>query len=325
MIIVTGGAGFIGSCMVATLNAAGRDDILVVDNLRTGDKWKNLVDHSFIDIVSKEQFLEDIEHGRAPSDIDGIIHLGACSATTERDADYLLENNHHYSMAVTNLALKRNARFIYASSAATYGSGADGYADTTVDLRPLNMYGYSKHLFDMWMRRHGFDARAVGLKFFNVFGPNEYHKGDMASMVYKAVQQIQATGRVRLFRSNDARFGDGGQMRDFVYVKDCCRIMRDLLLERTDVNGILNLGTGRARSWNDLMNAVFDAMDREPVIDYVDMPAHLAGQYQNFTEADMRSYERQMFPVVFEELEDSVADYVRGHLLAEWPYLHHRS
>jgi ADP-L-glycero-D-manno-heptose 6-epimerase len=214
----------------------------------------------------------------------------------------------------------QGARFIYASSAATYGNGDRGYADTATDLRPLNMYGYSKHLFDRWIRTEGLDASCVGLKFFNVFGPNEYHKGSMASLVSKAVPHILEHGHVNLFRSAHPAYPDGGQMRDFVYVKDVCAVMLTLL-ERPDVNGIMNLGTGTARTWNDLMAAVFAAMDREPDIRYVDMPGELARQYQNYTQADMSTLHRCLPDVTFGTLESSVADYVRGYLLNEWQYL----
>lgn len=319
MIVLTGGAGFIGSCFLATLNAAGREDVLVVDSLGTGTKWKNLVGRSYIDIVSKEEFRDMMAVGGV-DDVDAVVHMGACSSTTETNADYLLDNNYRYSIDVAEFAMEQGARFIYASSAATYGNGDRGYADTTVDLRPLNMYGYSKHLFDRWIRAEGLQSSCVGLKFFNVFGPNEYHKGAMASLVSKAVPQIRDQGFVSLFRSTDPSYPDGGQKRDFVYVKDVCAIMLTLL-ERADVNGILNLGTGVARTWNDLMTAVFAAMDREADIRYVDMPSELARQYQNFTEADMSTMRRLLPDVTFSSLESSVADYVRGHLLNEWSYL----
>ena len=320
MIILTGGAGFIGSCMLASLNANGREDVLVVDSLGTGSKWKNLVDRSFIGIVSKQEFRDMMAVGNVDDDVEAIIHMGACSATTETDADYLYDNNYRYSVDVAEFAAEVGARFIYASSAATYGDGLRGYADTSTDLRPLNMYGYSKHLFDQWVRNHGYDASCVGLKFFNVFGPNEYHKGAMASMVSKAVTQIAETGSVTLFSSTDQRFGDGGQMRDFIYVKDVCDVMMKLL-DRHDVNGVLNLGTGVARSWNDLMLAVFAAMDCTPQISYIDMPDGLAKQYQNYTQADMSTLQAAMPDVAFGSLEETVADYVRGYLLKEWPYL----
>lgn len=319
MIVLTGGAGFIGSCFLASLNAAGREDVLIVDSLGTGNKWKNLVDRTFIGIVGKEEFRDMMAVGDV-EDVEAVVHMGACSSTTETDADYLYDNNYLYSIDVAEFAIERGARFIYASSAATYGSGTRGYADTSTDLRPLNMYGYSKHLFDRWIRDQNLTESCVGLKFFNVFGPNEYHKGSMSSMVFKAVSQIQASGSVRLFKSVDSAYADGGQMRDFVYVKDVCKVMMTLL-ERPDVNGIMNLGTGVARSWNDLMTAVFTAMGRDPNIEYTDMPDDLAKQYQNFTLADMSTMQRSLPDVQFGSLESTVADYVQEHLLKDWPYL----
>ncbi|MBK7034265.1 MAG: ADP-glyceromanno-heptose 6-epimerase [Ignavibacteria bacterium] len=319
MIVLTGGAGFIGSCFLASLNAAGREDVLIVDSLGTGNKWKNLVDRTFIGIVGKEEFRDMMAVGDV-EDVEAVVHMGACSSTTETDADYLYDNNYLYSIDVAEFAIERGARFIYASSAATYGSGSRGYTDGSTDLRPLNMYGYSKHLFDRWIREQNLTDSCVGLKFFNVFGPNEYHKGSMSSMVFKAVSQIQASGSVSLFKSVDPAYTDGGQMRDFVYVKDVCKVMMTLL-ERPDVNGIMNLGTGVARTWNDLMTAVFTAMGREPNIVYTDMPEGLAKQYQNFTLADMSTMQRALPDVHFGPLESTVADYVQEHLLKDWPYL----
>ncbi len=319
MIILTGGAGFIGSCFLAELNAAGREDVLIVDSLRSGSKWKNLVNRKYIDIVSKGDFLDLIEGGELAG-VDAVVHMGACSSTTETNADYLYENNYRYSVMVAEFAMKHEARFIYASSAATYGSGSNGYSDKEEDLRPLNMYGYSKHLFDCWVRSEGLDEHCVGLKFFNVFGPNEYHKGSMASLVSKAVPQIHSTGKVQLFKSTSDQFADGDQKRDFIYVKDVCGVMRTLL-DRKDVNGILNLGTGVARSWNDVMRAVFQAMGKPEAIEYVEMPADLRNQYQNFTQADMSTFAAKLPDVNFTSLEDSIADYVKGYLLTEWPYI----
>jgi len=310
MIILTGGAGFIGSRILAALNAEGRSDVLVVDSFGTGSKWRNLVGSSFIDIVSKEDFREQMALGEFESTVEAIVHMGACSSTTEQDADYLYDNNFRYSTEVAQFALEQGARFIYASSAATYGDGSRGYSDATTDLKPLNMYGYSKHLFDNWIRTENLDAHCVGLKFFNVFGPNEQHKGSMASMVYKAVQQIRKTGEVRLFRSSDAGFADGGQMRDFIYVNDVCRVVLELLA-RKHINGIYNLGTGTARTWNELIAAVFAAMNLTPRIVYIDAPEEISEQYQNYTQADMTAFERDLPEIRFTRLEDAVADYVQ--------------
>jgi ADP-L-glycero-D-manno-heptose 6-epimerase len=319
MIVLTGGAGFIGSCMLSALNAAGRNDVLIVDALRTGEKWKNLVGHSFIDIVSKETFRERMMVGDVDT-VDTVIHMGACSTTTERDADYLYDNNFRYSTEIAEFALEAGARFIYASSAATYGDGSRGYSDRETDLRPLNMYGYSKHLFDGWVREQGIENQVVGLKFFNVFGPNEYHKGPQASMIFKAVKQVGDEGVVKLFASNHPDYADGEQRRDFVYVKDAVDIILTLM-QRPDVNGIFNLGTGIARSWNDVAKAVFAALGKETRIEYIPMPSSIAGQYQNYTQADMSTLASILPSVSFRSLEDSIADYVTGHLLSEWPYL----
>lgn len=319
MIVLTGGAGFIGSCFLAALNAAGRTDVLVVDSLGKGEKWKNLVGRVFIGMVGKEEFRDMMAVGDV-EDVEAVIHMGACSSTTETDADYLYDNNYRYSVDVAEFALERDARFIYASSAATYGNGDQGYSDASTELRPLNMYGYSKHLFDQWVRTEGLEQSCVGLKFFNVFGPNENHKGAMASLISKSVTQILETGSVQLFKSTNPAYVDGGQMRDFVYVKDVCNVMMRLL-GQPQVHGIMNLGTGVARSWNDVMNAVFTAMGLEPNIVYVDMPAELTQQYQSYTRADMSTMEAAMPGLTFGSLEQTVADYVRGYLLGDTSFL----
>ncbi|MDZ4745299.1 MAG: ADP-glyceromanno-heptose 6-epimerase [bacterium] len=310
MLILTGGAGFIGSRILAALNAEGRSDVLIVDALGSGSKWRNLVGTSFIDIVSKQDFRDQMVLGEFEGGIEAIIHMGACSSTTETDADYLYDNNFRYSTDVAEFALEQGARFIYASSAATYGDGSRGYSDATIDLKPLNMYGFSKHLFDCWIRDQHLDTHCVGLKFFNVFGPNEQHKGTMASMVYKAVQQIRATGEVRLFKSSDAAFADGGQMRDFIYVNDVCRVVLTLL-KRKDINGIYNLGSGIASTWNELIVAVFAAMQIPPKIVYIEAPQEVAEQYQNYTQADMTAFAKALPDMRFSVLEDAVADYVQ--------------
>ncbi len=321
MLIVTGGAGFIGSAVVWKLNQLGRDDILVVDELGTTEKWKNLAPLRFADYLHKDEFRRRFE-ADALGKIEAVVHLGACSSTTERDADFLMENNYRYTQRLAEWCLNRKVRFIYASSAATYGDGALGYDDadaSTRQLRPLNAYGYSKQIFDLWALRTGVLDRIVGLKFFNVFGPNEYHKEDMASVVFKSFHQIRAGGVVRLFKSTTPQFPDGGQMRDFVYVKDCVDVIAWLLESRAA--GIFNLGTGRARSWIDLVSAVFAAMKLPPRIEFIDMPEALRGKYQNFTESRMDKLQKAGCPVKFRSLEDSVRDYVEQHLATEQPHL----
>jgi len=322
MYVVTGGAGFIGSACVWRLNQAGIDDIVIVDDLGTSDKWKNIRQLSYADYVQRDRFLRMLEEEALPWPLTAVVHMGACSSTTERDAEFLLRNNFKYSQTLCRFALERGARFINASSAASYGDGSRGFSDNPACLRglaPLNMYAYSKHLFDMWLLREGLLGQVASLKFFNVYGPNEYHKGGMRSVVCKAWNEISASGRLRLFRSSHPDYPDGGQMRDFVYVKDCVEIVF-WLLSRHD-GGLYNVGTGVARSWNDLAHAVFLAMGRPTCIDYMDMPEELRGGYQNFTQADMGWLERLECPVRVHSLEDGVRDYVCGYLAAANPYL----
>lgn len=322
MIILTGGAGFIGSAMLAKLNSEGMDDILVVDNLGTGDKWKNLVGKRYSDYLHKNRFFTLLEEGKLPEKVKAVIHLGACSSTTERDAEYMLHNNFHFSRLLAEWAIKRDIRFIYASSAATYGDGEQGFSDSdelTPLLRPMNVYGYSKQLFDCWVLKTGAEKKVVGLRFFNVFGPNEYHKGDMSSVVYKSFHQIRSTGEISLFKSARPDYADGEQKRDFIYVKDCCATIASLL-SSPKTKGIFNLGTGNARSWNDLANAVFHALGKPPKIRYVEMPESLRDRYQYFTEAKMEKLRGAMGTVPSTPLEQAVADYVR-HLSADSPYI----
>lgn len=323
MIVVTGGAGFIGSALVWKLNQLGRDDIVVVDQLGTDEKWRNLVPLRFAEYIDKDDFLRLVVDRELIPPPEAIVHLGACSSTTERDADYLMRNNYRYTRTLAEWCLARDVRFIYASSAATYGDGSAGYSDddgVTPTLAPLNKYGYSKQLFDLWALRTGALEKIAGLKFFNVFGPNEYHKGEMASVIYKAFHQIRDTGVVRLFKSERDDYADGGQQRDFIYVKDCVAVIA-WLIERRGVNGLYNLGTGIARSWNDLVKAVFDAVGQPARIEYIDLPASLCGRYQYFTQAAMDKLRKTGCPVDFPSLETSVADYVRGYLMSAQPYL----
>ncbi len=323
MYIVTGGAGFIGSAMVWQLNRMGISDILVVDNLADSEKWKNLVGLRYEDYLHRDQFLKMVVKGEDPFNTEAVIHMGACSSTTERNADFLMENNYRYTQLLCRFVLNQGIRFINASSAATYGDGAQGFDDDEAGLealKPLNMYGYSKHLFDLWAKRAGVLDRIVCLKFFNVFGPNEYHKAEMKSVVCKAFAQIRDTGRMALFRSHRADYADGGQMRDFVWVKDCVALMA-WLLQHPEVNGVFNVGTGRARTWNDLAASVFRAMGREPAIDYVDMPEAIRDKYQYFTQAGIGKLRAAGYREEFTALEDAVADYVGNYLAAGDPYL----
>ena len=322
MYILTGGAGFIGSAVLQSLNSQGIDNILVVDNLgttssATPEKWKNLQGKRFADYMHKERFFTLLENNRLNEDVSCVIHLGACSSTTERNAEYMMHNNYAFSRALAAWAIKRELRFIYASSAATYGDGEHGFSDAdivTPTLKPLNIYGYSKQLFDEWALRSGAAKKMVGLKFFNVYGPNEYHKGDMTSVIYKAFHQIRREGKVQLFRSHRPDFRDGEQQRDFIYVKDCSATIC-ALVEHKKVNGIFNLGTGKARSWNELVSAVFAALGQAPQIEYIDLPLAIRDKYQYFTEATMTKLSAALPSLFLHPLEDGVRDYVQSYLL----------
>ncbi len=323
MIIVTGGAGFIGSAFVWKLNQEGIEDIVIVDQLGSDDKWKNLVNLRFADYIHKDEFMNLVLADEVPFETSAVIHMGACSSTTERDADYLWENNYLYSRELAEWALRHDARFIYASSAATYGDGSSGFSDDhekISQLKPINMYGYSKQIFDLWILKNKLESKVAGIKFFNVFGPNEYHKGDMTSVIYKAFNQIKETGKMRLFKSYRKEYPDGGQMRDFVYVKDCLDVMW-WFLNNPEVNGIYNLGTGKARTWKDLIKAVFAAMERKANIQYIEMPVALRNQYQYFTEAQMNKLKSAGYPVTFAPLEETVRDYVVNYLQNIDPHL----
>ena len=314
-VVVTGAAGFIGRNMVAELNARGVDDLLLVDSLGSDEKWRNLVGLRYDDILDAQQFLARVEADALPG-IDAIIHLGACSATTERDAGFLLRNNYQYTRTLCEWSLRHGARFIYASSAATYGDGSKGYDDDPAkleQLEPLNMYGYSKHMFDLWAQRHGLLDRIVGMKYFNVYGPNEDHKGDMRSVVEKSYGQIKSVGMVKLFKSYKPEYADGEQLRDFIFVKDAVA-MTLYFLENRGVSGIFNCGTGQARSWKALATAVFTAMNIPPRIEFIEMPETLKGKYQNFTQAEMKRMRAAGYSAPFTSLEEGVRQYVTDYL-----------
>ncbi len=319
MIIVTGAAGFIGSCIVSRLNREGEKDIIAVDVLRANDKWKNLRHLDIDDYLDREQLFDYLE--KTP-DIKAIIHMGACSATTERDTNYLIENNYRYTLRLAEYSLARGIRFIYASSGATYGMGEQGYEDDESKislLRPMNMYGFSKQLFDLKARREGWFDKIVGLKFFNVYGPNEYFKGDMASVVFKAFNQIKESGYVRLFKSHRPDFKDGEQLRDFIYVKDVLEVVM-FFLNHPEKNGLFNVGTGKARTFLDLVNATFKAMDKKPEIKFFDMPESIRDRYQYFTEARVEKLRNAGYDKNFYSLEEGIGDYVQNYLMNDYAH-----
>lgn len=324
MYLVTGGAGFIGSNLVADL--ARRGPVAVCDRLGTGGQWRNLAKHPVVEIVHPDDLTDWLADR-----IDGlsaIFHLGASSSTTEADVDFILRNNLTLSQELWAACTEAGTPFIYASSAATYGDGSQGFADDNdpvaiAALRPLNPYGWSKKLFDLHAVSEAAAGRApplwAGLRFFNVYGPNEYHKEDQRSVAVQLYEQIRESGRARLFRSHRPDYPDGGQRRDFVWVGDCSALML-WALDRGESSGVINCGTGEARSFAELAAAVFAAMGREPVIDYVDTPEHIRRHYQYFTEADMGRVRAAGFAAPFTSLEEGVRRYVEEHLATDDRY-----
>lgn len=315
--IVTGASGLIGSALIWALNQAGEDDILAVDHLGESEKWKNLRALRFADYMEKDLFRQKLDKNQLGPGIKAILHMGACSATTEKDASYLADNNFNYTKELASCAAYHEIRFIYASSAATYGEGEYGYEDDESKLtmlRPLNMYGYSKQMMDQWAHRNGLLKKMCGVKFTNVFGPNELHKNDMRSVVCRSFEQIRDTGKVKLFKSYRSDYADGEQMRDFIYVKDAVKMVL-FLMNNPDRNGLYNIGSGRAETWNALVSAVFKAMGRKPEIEYIDMPESLRAKYQYYTKAEMRKLKQAGYAENARPLEDSVSDYVKNYLI----------
>ena len=312
MITITGGAGFIGSCIVSRLNALGRSDLIVVDHLNDLKK-KNLEGKKFLQYFDKKEFLELLKNNRLNSKVTSIIHMGACSSTTLNDAKYFEENNFLYSCSVAQWALKNNARFIYASSAATYGDGSRGYSDeesAVGQFKPLNLYGASKQKFDEWVLEHQAFDKMVGLKFFNVFGPNEYHKSDMRSVIAKAYERVAKEGKISLFKSYNPQYKDGEQRRDFIYVKDAVDIVM-YFFDHPTKNGLFNVGTGQARAWIDLAKALFSAVNKPANIEYIEMPEAIKPKYQYFTQAEMQKLRKAGYAKPFTSLEDALKDYSR--------------
>lgn len=309
--IVTGAAGLIGSALIWKLNQMGIDDILAVDHLGTSEKWKNLRALAYADYMEKDVFMDRLLANELLDDTEVILHMGACSSTTEKDATYLVGNNFNYTRCLAAYAVEKNIRFLYASSAATYGGGEHGYVDdenSIEELRPLNMYGYSKQMFDLWAKRQGLLSGITGVKYTNVFGPNELHKGEMRSVVCRAYEQIRDTGKVKLFKSYRPEYADGEQKRDFIYVKDAVEMVMFLL--KNNCHGIYNIGSGRAETWNSLAGAVFKAMNKPVNIEYIDMPDFLRGKYQYYTCADISKLRNAGYTAEVTPLEDTVADYI---------------
>jgi ADP-L-glycero-D-manno-heptose 6-epimerase len=317
MIVITGGAGMIGSMIAWQLNQQGRDDLVIVDRHQHADQWQNLCHRRYADYLDKDELLHWLErHGHM---VEAIIHMGAISATTERDWNRLLQDNIRYSQHLWNWCAHHGIPLLYASSAATYGSGDQGYDDNLEELRPLNGYGYSKHMFDQWAMRQVRNGAPrppqwCGFKFFNVYGPNEYHKERMASVAYHTFNQVRDTGTMRLFKSDRPEVEDGMQLRDFVYVKDAAEVVAHFL-QNPDKSGIFNVGTGKARSFRDLAGAVMTSMGLEPSITWIDMPEDLKGKYQYFTQADVARLRAAGYTKAFRSLEDGVRDYVQHYLM----------
>ncbi len=327
MMVVTGGAGFIGSNLLAALEARGVPDLVVCDRLGDGDKRPNIAKRKLAHVLAPSELVAFLEAHAA--EVETVFHMGAVSATTETDARLLLRENVCFSLGLWRWCGERGARFIYASSAATYGDGARGFDDdgscrALARLKPLNPYGRSKLLFDRRVARLIERGRPTppqwaGLRFFNLYGPNEYHKGPQRSVVAQLFEQVAAGGRARLFKSHRPDYPDGGQLRDFVWIDDAVQVML-WLTDHPAVSGLFNVGTGKARSFADLAAAVFAALGREPQIDYVDTPAEIRDRYQYFTEANMERLRAAGYDRPATELEDGVAAYVRGYLAADDRY-----
>lgn len=319
-VLVTGGAGFIGSALVWELNRRGCEHIVIADFLERSEKWRNLAPLAFEDYLEADDLLPRLGSGTLGR-FDVVLHMGACSSTTELDAAYLARNNYQFTRDLTAWTLSSSGRFVYASSAATYGDGGTGMRDDASleylhTLRPLNMYGYSKQMFDLYAAQRGVLGRIAGVKFFNIFGPNENHKGEMRSLVNKAYGQIAETGEIRLFRSYRPEYADGEQKRDFLYVKDAVNMTLHLAANES-ANGLFNVGSGAANTWIDLANAVFAALGKQPNIRFIDMPEDLRARYQYFTQADIGRIRGSGYAAPVTPLAEAVGDYVRNYLVPQ--------
>jgi ADP-L-glycero-D-manno-heptose 6-epimerase len=315
-VLVTGGAGFIGSALVWALNRRGCENIVVCDLLGTGEKWRNLTPLRFADYVEGDDTFMPRLEGKKLGKFDLVLHMGACAVTTEKNASHLIRTNYELTKNLAAWSLKNSARFVYASSAATYGDGSAGMVDDDSELdilRPLNIYGYSKHLFDLHARRAGFLGKIAGLKYFNVFGPNENHKADMRSLVHKSFAEAQTENVIRLFKSHRKGFRDGEQKRDFLYVKDAAAMTLHLAANKK-AGGLFNIGSGIARTWIDLADSVFAALNKKPKIEFVEMPENIRDKYQYFTQADISRLRATGYTAPVTTLEKAVADYVRNYL-----------
>lgn len=334
MIVVTGAAGFIGSVLVWKLNQLKKTDILAVDQdarppakkrggSASSGKWANLGKKKFEIYLESDDFLKRLENKEFDGKISAIFHLGACSDTTQMDREFLKRNNSGYSERLAQWSVDHGVYFQYASSAATYGNGELGFSDDdalTPSLKPLNPYGQSKLDFDNWVLDHRYQNKVTGFRYFNVYGPNEYHKGHMRSLVHKGFEQVMKEGVLRLFRSYRNEYPDGGQKRDFIYVKDAVETMI-WFYQNPKIKGIFNLGTGRAQSWNELAKAIFKACEKSEKIEYIEMPDNIKGQYQYFTEADLSKLRKTGCATLLHPVETGVADYIKHYLLQKNPYL----
>ena len=313
-VVLTGGAGFIGSCVLYKLNRMGIDNVLVVDRMDDTEKWRNLVLKKYADYMDADDFLQAAEIDAFEA-VDMVIHMGANSSTTGYDSYEYMSNNYDYTKRLATYCLSKNIPFLYASSAATYGDGELGFSDNdtrTPTYSPLNMYGYSKHMFDLWVLRNKVQDKVIGFKFFNVYGPNEYHKGAMQSLLCKKFDEIVAKKKLSLFKSYNVDYADGEQKRDFIYVKDAVDVV-GYFIEHPDKGGIYNLGTGKAHSWNDLSRAIFKALDIPLKVDYIEMPDVLKDNYQYLTQAEDSKLRAAGYTKAFTSIEKAVADYV-GYL-----------